>query len=365
MKKFIGFVILTIAVSSLAFAQPALPVNAPIQKGTIRTFATGINNQSITIDPFGNIWVASPIPQAVTEVAPSGAVLRVINQLAAPNWLPGQWAGPFSIASDPGGNIWVTAVVYTSERISDGWGHFHRMTEVHAIKIAPTGLIAGNFSVANSFTDEWIPKILADPMSNVFISSSSDRLGAGVISKLDGMGIVQGIVKISSRIYGLAIDRANGNTWGSNTMSDDIYGISPTGAMLGPINTHHASTGIAIDQTGNFWVGGNAHEIEKISPSGEILVVTPIQNNTGDGPRVVKVDGAGNVWAVNQSNQPNQSSAVIELNPQGTIIATYPMPNATDLAIDKHGNVWVVNTLSFGNNLYEIIGVATGPQYSP
>jgi len=347
---------------AIIFLAALLRINLVVQASPIiRSFASGVNNQAIAIDRSGNIWTASPEQQTVTEVSPAGVILRSFTQLGAPNWKPGKWVGPFSIAADSAGNIWMTAVVFTRNE-NCPFNPFifgcHQYIEVNAIRINPSGTVA-TFPILNSFTDEWIPQVIADNSGRIYISSSSDRLRTGVITQLDTMGITQQMVKVQSHLYRIALDRS-GNIWGSNTMSDELYGISRSGAVLGPINTHHASTGIAVDQQGNFWVGGNAHEIEKISPSGEILVTTPIENNTGDGPRVIKIDGTGNVWAVNQSNAPNQGSSVVELNPQGAIVAIYPMAYATDLAIDQQGNVWVTNALPAGKNLYEIFGAAAG-----
>lgn len=58
------------------------------------------------------------------------------------------------------------------------------------------------------------------------------------------------------------------------------------------------------------------------------------------------------------------SNNVTELNSSGTTLGTYAVGSGpVGIAIDASGNVWVTN--SGGNNVTEIVGVATGPQYFP
>jgi len=389
MKKLSVMISLFMATVGFAYAQAQPP------RGTIRTFATGIYNQSIVIDASGNLWIASAPPlilqmdekktggisfgnigftnhkidikfvpavsgqTTLIEVSPAGAVMRAINQVAPPEWPAGQWWGAYSLGVDAAGNIYVPMVLYEKQQDCDFIHRCYNRAAVYLVKINSSGLPVGTYNTARAYSDEWVPKVLVDSSGNIFVASTSDKLGEGIVSKFDPSGTMQGVLKLSNRVYAIAMDKA-GNIWGTNKASDDVAGVSPAGIILPPIHARHATTGIAIDQAGNFWVGVNSHEIEKIGPDGTILATAPTPNNTGDGPRVIRVDGAGNIWAVNQSNQPNQGSTVLELNLQGAVTATYPMPNAVDLAIDKQGNVWVINSLPAGNNLYEIVGVAEG-----
>jgi hypothetical protein len=111
-----------------------------------------------------------------------------------------------------------------------------------------------------------------------------------------------------------------------------------------------------VDKSGNAWIAdfGNA-SVTKISQVGAAAAYL------GGGlssPYSVAIDGAGNVWTVDQNpfgvSELSSGGAVLG-GPGGYFNSTLNLP--TSVAIDGSGNVWIAN--NGGNSVSELVGLAT------
>ena len=156
----------------------------------------------------------------------------------------------------------------------------------------------------------------------------------------------------------LAID-ASGNIWIAND------GINPSTAFVTEFSNNGAvlsgSTGftspslnyaenIAIDPTGNVWVGAqNNHNLVKLSSNGAVLSGPNGYTATGfDSFGSIALDGAGNAWLLAE-NFSSGAIAVFKFGNDGTILSGAQgftagvMNSPGSVAIDGSGDVWIAN----------------------
>lgn len=91
-----------------------------------------------------------------------------------------------------------------------------------------------------------------------------------------------------------------------------------------------------------------------------VAFTTPNQNGSG----AIRIDGDGKVWIAFTSGAQTGSTRVGVYDPSsGAYTAFVPYTStASDMAIDRSGNVWLANASSGG--LMEIVGAAA-PQLTP
>ena len=156
----------------------------------------------------------------------------------------------------------------------------------------------------------------------------------------------------------VAID-ASGNVWVGNTATgaNSVSKLSPLGA---PISGASGYTGagivdpysIAIDSSGNVWTGNVTPDtLSEISNTG-----TPISGTSGytgghlNAPYAIAFDSLGNAWVVN-----NVGQSLSEFSSSGTPITTSSaytgggLNDPVSLAIDASGNVWVSDSITLGS----------------
>lgn len=184
---------------------------------------------------------------------------------------------------------------------------------------------------------------------------------------------------------GISID-AEGNAWITNNVlsgphagltdcTTDNLGttkLDPTGYPLSPRlgfaggGTGGAGFGIAIDETGNVWVGNfRGDGVSLLRPDGTPL--SPDGRGFGAGGFASKVQGTivdyeGNVWFVNSGPSPEcpecgNSLTVFPGGDPGTPLTfTYPgtdtLSGPFDLAVDIDGYLWITN--GAGNSITRI-----------
>jgi hypothetical protein len=155
----------------------------------------------------------------------------------------------------------------------------------------------------------------------------------------------------------VAID-ASGNVWIGNTATgaNSVSKLSPLGA---PISGSSGYTGggivdpysIAIDSSGNLWTGNvTPNSLSELSSTG-----TPISTSsgyTGGGlstPYAIAFDSLGHAWVVN-----NVGGNLSEFSSTGSPITTSSgytgggLTNPVSLAIDASGDVWVSDSIIVG-----------------
>jgi hypothetical protein len=145
----------------------------------------------------------------------------------------------------------------------------------------------------------------------------------------------------------------------SQDVATDNYVTAYAGAQAQVINTVPTgavnSGGIAIDSSGNLWVGHQAG-IDEISSTGIILQSIPIPE---DGYiQGVSIDNAGNIWAaVVLSGPPDY---VIKFSSSGTILGTFNLETNGEpfaIAFDGSDNAWVTCTNS--GSVWELSNTGT------
>ena len=125
---------------------------------------------------------------------------------------------------------------------------------------------------------------------------------------------------------------------------DFALGIQYTG---GQIAGSGFTSGLAIDATGNAWVGttqgNNPKSITEISPAGAVLSGTNGYTYGTAGGNGFSIDSSGNVWL-----NVGALSETLELNSSGTVINTFATPSLvkpTGIAYNnRDGTIWSADT---------------------
>jgi hypothetical protein len=256
---------------------------------------------ALAVDASDNVWI---IGSGLIEVSNSGAL---ISPSTGYTGLPDQSGG---IAFDVGGNVWVSSFLYTISEFSN------------------SGAVI-------------LPAATAEPTRNGYSGSDYNTTSP-------------------------AVDGSN-NVW---TSFDDYqeYGIA-TVNLTGVLNSFFGggvyqgtNSLLAIDHSGNVWVGGIG--LSEFSNSGGAL--SPSTGYTGGGllgVAALAIDGAGNIWI----SQPNNSSAdnVAEFSNSGSpvspstgYVAGAGYSKGGSIAVDGSGDVWIACGTYYGG-LIELIGAAT------
>jgi hypothetical protein len=133
------------------------------------------------------------------------------------------------------------------------------------------------------------------------------------------------------------------------TPNDFTIAVSYTGGGL------NSPVPLAIDASGNVWVGNTAtgaNSVSEFSPFGAPILGSPFSGGGINDPYSIAIDKSGNLWTANVT--PNSLS---ELNSTGTPISTsagYTLGGLNapyDIAFDQLGHAWVVNNV--GSSLSE------------
>jgi hypothetical protein len=184
----------------------------------------------------------------------------------------------------------------------------------------------------------------------------------------------------------LAID-AGGHVWllgpdpnpapSPATLNLAVAEMDADGTFLSPHRTGHDwsgggvssipdddKTNLAIDQSGNVWVGGTGHTIAVLSSSGSGAPGAPFSADTGpDHTAAVTIDSGGNAWFASGDTAPS----IFELTYNGSVgtnisgAGGYTAGNCPcdGMAADASGNMWVVSS---GMNQYIAQLDSTGHQ---
>ncbi len=155
----------------------------------------------------------------------------------------------------------------------------------------------------------------------------------------------------------LAIDKS-GNVWVGNTATgaNSVSEFSPVGA---PITTSAGYTGggiedpysLAIDKSGNVWTANvTPNSLSEISSTGTPATLSPYTGGGLNAPYDIAFDQLGHVWVVN-----NVGASLSEFSSAGLPITTSPGDQGgginndpVSLAIDALGNIWVSDSITLG-----------------
>jgi hypothetical protein len=214
-----------------------------------------------------------------------------------------------------------------------------------ALKFTGGGLNAPEGVAIDGLGGVWVANFVADSVTKLSSSGAPVSPSAGYIVGYSSVPGVSGF---------LAVD-ASGNVWVPNSIGG-VVEMSSSGTVISSAGGYTGGglstpTGIAIDGTGNVWIGnysasGNNNAVFKLSGSGVgISPVTGYAAGGLNGPEFVAIDPAGNAWITNRPF--SGGGSVSELSNSGSAISpssgyTVGGINApSGLAIDGSGNVWI------------------------
>jgi streptogramin lyase len=155
----------------------------------------------------------------------------------------------------------------------------------------------------------------------------------------------------------VAIDKS-GDIWVGNTATgaNSLSELSPVGA---PISTTAGYTGggivdpysIAIDKSGNVWSANvTPNSLSEIGSTGTPATLSPYTGGGLNAPYSIAFDSLGHAWVVN-----NVGASLSEFSSTGLAITTSPGDQGgginndpVSLAIDASGDIWVTDSITLG-----------------
>ncbi len=308
---------------------------------------------NVAVDNVGNVYVADTGNNTIRKMTPAGVVTTLAGLPGVPGSANGSGSAarfhfPGGLAADGAGNIYV----------ADVGNHTIR-------KISPAGAVStfaglagvpGSANGTSSAARFYYPNGLArDSVGNLFVAET----GNNTIRKITSAGIV-------STFAGVA---------GSPGSSD---GTGSTARFNNP-------TGVAVSSAGNLYVADSINNtIRKITSAGVVSTFAGSVGSSGstngmgsvarfNEPSRVAVDGAGNVFVADTSN-----NAIRKITQSGLVStlagSADPVPGSDDgtgsnakffypsgVATDATGNVYVADSWNHLIRKVTPAGVVTSP----
>ena len=284
---------------------------------------------------------------------------------------------PYGVAVDASGNVFV----------GDTYDHSIR-------KVTPAGVVttlAGSTTIGSAdgtgsaASFRYPAGVAVDGTGNVYVADSRNYkvrkiTPGGVVTTLAGSGSLgsadgTGGAASFAVMYAVAVD-GSGTVYVADSGNNKIRKVTPGGAVstlagsgavgsldgVGPAATFSYPAGIAVDSSGNVFVGDRgSNKIRKIAPGGAVTTVAGTGvAGTKDGagalatfssPSNVAVDGKGNAYVVD-----NYGNKVRKVTPDGVVTTLAGSGNAASVdgtgsaasfddpwgvAVDGAGNVYV------------------------
>jgi sugar lactone lactonase YvrE len=265
----------------------------------------------VAVDENGNVYVADRYNYTIRKIAPGGVVTTLAGTAGVTGSTDGtgaaaQFGGPYGVAVDGSGNVYVSDVGNATIR-----------------KIAPGGIVttlAGTPGVRGS-ADGTGPAaqfngpcgVAVDGNGNVYVADTSNNTirkitPSGVTTTLAGTpGVVgaadgTGAAAQFDSPYGVAVD-TSGNVYVADTYNSTIRVITPSGVTTtlagtpdvegvtdatGAAARFSLPFGVAVDGSGNVYVTDtSSYIVRKVTPGGIVTTIAGIASDSGN------VDGIG------------------------------------------------------------------------
>jgi sugar lactone lactonase YvrE len=252
------------------------------------------NPTSVAVDGSGNVYVADGGDHTIRKVTPGGVATTLAGSSGQAGSSDGTGSGalflyPYAVAVDGSGNVYVA---------DSGNNNIRKVTPAGSVStLAGNAGLTGSADGTGSAALFNAPKgIAVDTAGNVYVSDTDNSTlrkvtAAGVVTTLAGAagqtGSADGAGASARLSYpaGLAVD-SSGNVYVADFDNSTIRKVSPGGS----VSTFAGSAGVSGSADGQ----GGAAQFNH--PSG------------------VTVDGAGNVYVIDTSNQ-----TVREISPGGSV----------------------------------------------
>ena len=361
----------------------ALPAGVTIEAAKLNTLANAlsgcVNSDGTTACNalFQAATVGSSVPSNTLDAA-RNVVLNPVNDIANNmskvfNAVPAQ--PPFVPGLTTAPHDWTMSITYTGGGLDDPTTlAVDSQGDVWTANYSGGAVTEiSTFGQLRSFADSSLQESLGiaiDGSNNVWITNketaSSVNSGWGSVTELNSMGQrVPGAPYTAGGIYypyAIAAD-TDGSVWvadyGSSTATHLAGGGSSLSGASGYASASLAYVGsVALDATHDAWFGGwGDSQAAKVTALGTISSYHCCEEASG-----VAVDQAGNVWLSDYLG-----SSVVELGPNGDAGITCPnqscfgvggISNPLALAIDGSGNVWLTNY--HADTISAIAGASSG-----
>jgi sugar lactone lactonase YvrE len=301
-------------------------------QGTAASFSS---LYGLAIDGAGNLYATDTGNYTIRKITPSGLVSTLAGSPGQSGHVDGQggaarFMGPFGIAADAGGTVYVADINDQTIRV-----------------VSPTGTVTTLAGSANQ-------------------NGSAD--GTGSAARFNGpYGIAvapDGRVLVTDTANSTIRSVTSGGTVTTLTGAAQSPGITDGPAAVARLSFPALAT---VDASGNLWFSDNGSTLRKAAPNGTVTTVagSPTQTGSADGtgssarflfPYGVAADAAGNLYVTDRLNQ-----TLRKISPSGTVTTLAGLPKATGSAdglgsaarfnypsgvvVDASGTLYIADTL--------------------
>jgi len=323
------------------------------------TLASGTRPSGIAIDGTGNIYILEPTK--INKVTSTGVLTQAWATLASDSY-------SLDLAIDGSGNIYTAnesnssiSKVTSSGLVTQVWAALPKLVNPKIIAIDNNGNLNVSFnynlatisplgSVTQTIQGIQTQAIAIDNANNIYTNNNNS-----VVSFVNSSGVADinwAKLKLSSSPIKLVID-GSGNIYSANRGNNTISKVTPSGgnyqvwATLASGNDQSLQNGanpidIAIDGSGNVYTANNSNNtISKVTSAG---VVTQAWATLSTNPNAIAIDASGNLYTANGNSTISKVTSAGIVTQAWATLSTNPI---IDIAIDASGNLYTVN----GNNI--------------
>ncbi len=219
------------------------------------------------------------------------------------------------------------------------------------LELGPTGQAAsGSPFLSGSSTPVNAPETVAvDTVGNIWLANNGSSKNDLISFPGTGSSYTAHTATSGCLPEAMAIDGSN-NAYFACSGVTNLFKFANTGTVgspsYGSTATQYGAVGstpygVAVDTTGNVWVGSYGSSTISEFPVGFTTSTTPTTYGLSASPYNVAVDNSGNIWSVS-------SSTLFELLKSGTSYSVNSftgggLNSARALAIDGGNDIWVAN----------------------